>query len=121
MAGAVVITAGLALLSMRLGSWAYKTRRDLIHERRLERLLEKKPIETQVMAGLAQEGAQDLGVARHPDELRALAKRAGPKAGTVAREGTRWPTTRLVTVGGVLYFLYFDERGTMTGFTLVAD
>ena len=50
--GSLLVTAALVSLVLSLGSWAYQTRRFLLHERRLSRLLEKHPTATEVSTAL---------------------------------------------------------------------
>ena len=120
--GAVAVTAGIAALALHLGHWAYKSKNAAMHQRRLERLLSLKPHVRQVVAAFEQEGTRPLAVARTPEELAAAADRwAGPRRDETVAEGSRRSSTRVFSAGDVRYFVYFDESGTMNGFTLVVD
>ena len=122
MAVASVITAGLVGLSFYLGGWAYATRAQSFHEGRLQQVLARKPSEEQVLTGLKQEGMREVAAARRADEVVAAADGwAGDRRGDVLAQSSRAAVTRVLAApdDDVAYFLYFDEAGTMIGFTYV--
>jgi hypothetical protein len=120
--GALAVTAGIALLALYIGHLAYEGRKNAMHQRRLERVLSAKPHVSQVVAGLADEKAEPLATARTPAELEAAAERwGGSRRAEILAEGARATSTRVFAAGDVRYFLYFDARGVMTGFTLAVD
>jgi len=119
LAVAVAVTAVMLLLALYLGDWARRTRSHLLHQGRLERLLEKKPHEGQVVAALEQEGMRGVAMARTETELDDAAQRWGGSAREVVRaEGRRSARTRVFLKDDLVYFVYFDEPGVMRAFTV---
>jgi hypothetical protein len=118
-----LVLAGVPLsLALFLGDWAYDYRRLSLHQGRLERLLEREPQVTQVVAGLEAEGASLLGAPVSESRLRETAALwGGARAEEICRKGRNWPQVRVFRVSDVVYVLYFDAAGVMQGFTLVAD
>src|SRR5688572_19856253 len=89
---ALLATAGMLALALRLGSWGYDTRSALLHEKRLRTLVEKEPsLEQATEALLRYEGMTQ--------------ESAG---GTEFPQG-RCATTRAFTGNGYRYVLCFDE------------
>jgi hypothetical protein len=116
---AVAFTALLVGLALWLGAWARRTRSDGLHRGRLERLLEKKPLEDQVTRGLEDEGMRAVGVAHTPEERAVLAERwGGTRRDAVVEDGRPWATTRAFATDDIVYFIHFDAHGTMRAFTL---
>jgi len=117
---AVAVTMGLAGLAFYLGDWAHDTRSTLLHEGRLRRLVEAKPKEDQVVAALEQEGMRPVAAARVPVDVATLAARwGGPNHDQIIDTGAKAALTRAFAGDGFNYILYFDDGGTLIGFTFV--
>ncbi|HET7291454.1 MAG TPA: hypothetical protein VFM88_03420 [Vicinamibacteria bacterium] len=113
-------TALLLAVALSLGSWGYKYRRSLFHRGRLERLLELRPADEQVRAGLEGEGGRILARATTAAELAAAAARFTPELqGEVVSAGARASETTFFSVGEMVYVVFFDGEGKMSGFRLV--
>ena len=68
-----------------------------------------------------EEGTPLLARADTEAELVAVAGRlAGPRQAEVLDQGRRWPRTRVFRAADMLYFVYFDADGVMSGFTCVS-
>jgi hypothetical protein len=93
---ALVITAGLLTLALRLGSWGYDTRSGLLHERRLRNLVEKKP-----------------SIEQATEALQAEHMTPGPASGKEFPEG-RCTATRAFAGKGYRYVLCVDETGVVS-------
>lgn len=120
-AGAAVLTAAGLLGALWLGSWAFELRSQSEHVGRLERLLAKKPPLDLVARGLADEGRPLVARADTEAELLAVAGRlAGARQAEVVDQGRRWPHTRVFGGTDMLYFVYFDDKEVMSGFTCVS-
>jgi hypothetical protein len=120
-AGSLLATALLLFLVLRLGAWAFDTKRRNLHEGRLVRLLEQHPVAEQVTEAFRNEGTRLLAVARGPGELRRVATEHAPAGvAAVLREGGRWAEARVFLAGDMVYFIYFDEAGVMRGFQCVS-
>jgi hypothetical protein len=105
-----------------LGSWAYNYRRLSLHEGRLTRLLEKHPTIAPVLAALRAEGGQLLDAPSGEPALRRAAARWAPgRAAEVVRKGSKWPQTRIVRVGDMIYFLYFDSDDVLRDFASLSE
>lgn len=121
LAGAALLTAAGLACALWLGSWAFDLRRQTEHVGRLERLLAKKPALDLVIRAFEEEGTPLLARADTEAELVAVAGRlAGPRQAEVLDQGRRWPRTRVFHAADMLYFVYFDGDGVMSGFTCVS-
>ena len=119
---ASLVTTGILFVVLLLGGWAYNYRRSSLHEGRLTRLLEKHPTVAPVLEGLRAEGGQLLGSPSGEPALRQAAARWGSaRAAEVLRKGSKWPQTRVVRVGDMIYFLYFDSADVLRDFTSVSE
>ena len=120
-AGAALLTAAGLLGALWLGSWAFAIRSQTQHVGRLERLLAKKPPLDLVVRALEDEGTPLVGRADTPSELNAVASRfAGDRQAEVVRQGKPGSRTRVFRAPDMLYFIYFDADGAMSGFTCVS-
>ena len=120
------ITVGLTLaaiglaIALHLGTIGYDVRRTLLHEARLEGVLEQEPTLHQVTVGLEEkaplvaspqnEGELEQWIARHGDQ----------KKEEILEKGRQWPITRIFDAGDMIYFIYFDEEQIMRDFTYVS-
>ena len=121
LAGAAVLTAAGLLGALWLGSWAFEVRRQTQHVGRLERLLAKHPPLDLVVRAFEEEGTPLLARADTEADLQAVAGRlAGTRQHEVVDKGKRWPRTRVFSTADMLYFVYFDAEGVMSGFTCVS-
>jgi len=119
---AALVTAGILLVVLLLGGWAYNYRRLSLHEGRLTRLLEKHPTVAPVLQALRAEGGQLLdSPSGEPALSRAAARWGSSRAAEVVQKGSKWPQTRVVRVGDMIYFLYFDSDGVLRDFTSVGE
>jgi hypothetical protein len=120
-AGSLLATAALLYLVLRLGAWGFETKRRNLHEGRLARLLEQRPVAEQVSEAFRNEGTRALGIARSPERLRRVAaQHAGGAAEAVVREGSRWAETRVFLAGDMVYFIHFDRDGVMRAYQYVS-
>jgi hypothetical protein len=118
-AAAVPITVGILALALTLGSWAFHHRQATLHHGRLQRLTEQHPSRTRVEAAILAEGGRLVDQAVSADELRALAARWAPGAeAAVVTTGSRFRTTRVAVVGGMVYFLFFDAQDELRDFAI---
>lgn len=118
---AFLVTSGILAAVLLLGSWAYNYRRLSLHEGRLTRLLQLHPTVDPVLEGLRAEGGQLLDSPSGAPALRQAAARWGSvRAAEVLRKGSRWPQTRVLLVGDMIYFLYFDAADVLRDFTCVS-
>ena len=116
---AVPITVGILALSLALGSWAFQHRQATLHHGRLQRLTEQHPSRTRVEAALIAEGGRLVDQAASPPELKALAARWAPGSeAAVVATGSRFRTTRVAVVGGMVYFLFFDAHDELRDFAI---
>ncbi len=117
-AASLLLTALLGLLAFGLGAWGFGFRRYSIHQGRLERMQNLRPLMEQVVAGLDAEGSLLVGSADEPLELRRLAERLAPaRAAEIVEKGSRHGHTRVFAAADMLYFIYFDREGVMRDFT----
>ncbi len=117
---AALITVGGIVGALWLGAWAFETRSQLIHQRRLDNLLTHAPTLEQVDEALRNEGALPLGTADDAASLGALAERhAGAQAAGVVAAGRSHARTRAYAVADRIYFVHCDARGVMRAFSLV--
>jgi hypothetical protein len=114
---ALVASGGLLWLAMALGSVGFETRKGLLHEGRLARLLEKQPHIDLVTQALEEEGTRLVGTASGPEAIRALAlAHAGRAAPEVQRRAGDWPNARAFRAGDVVYFIFSDASGVMRAY-----
>ena len=117
-AGSLLATGVILWLVLMLGAWGFSHRRQSLHEGRLQRLVDRKPLLGQVVAGLEAEGMQLLGAPRSEDELRQLGSKWSERAlAEVLEKHRRWPQIRVFGAGDVIYVLYFDERGVLRDYS----
>jgi hypothetical protein len=120
--GSVLVTTGLVALVLSLGSWAYRTRRFLLHERRLARLLEQHPTVSEASTALlAESGSRLIAAPTTEDEWAALT-RDWPRAHIDEIRAKR-RTAREVRIFGVqdmVYVLFFDADGHLQSYVLMS-
>jgi hypothetical protein len=117
---AVPITVGILALALGLGSWAFGHRRATLHHGRLQRLTEQHPARTRVEAGILAEGGRLVDQASSSAELRVVAARWAPGSeNAVITTGSRFRTTRVALVGGMVYFLFFDDKDELRDFAVM--
>jgi hypothetical protein len=118
---AAFVTAALLAVALYMGDWAYGTRSSSLHERRLTRMLEEKPHRDALSHALRDEGMIEVASAKAPSELAEVARRwGGTKRDEVLAKGGRWPLTLVFSGNGMVYLLYFDEKGQVRDYTFVA-
>jgi hypothetical protein len=102
-------TLGLALF---LGAWAFAYRRDSLHAGRLSRMLEERPTEARLSAGLATEGIGLVASDASDATLeRLLGPQASARAGEVRAKRDRFPAARLYATPDHVYVVFFDAEG----------
>ena len=118
---AALITVGGIAGALYLGAWAFETRSQLMHQRRLARLLTHAPTLEQVDQALRDEGTLPLGGADDAAGLQALAERhAGARAASVEAAGREHRHTRAYAAGDMVYFVHYDGKRVMRAFSLVS-
>jgi hypothetical protein len=118
---AITATAGMLSLALRLGSWGYATRSDLLHQERLQRLVEKEPPREAAISALRGEGMTVVGTAENEQTLRELAERwGGLRKGEILAKGGRRTETLVAAGRDDVYVLYFDEARILRDSTYVA-
>ena len=117
-----MVTTAILVVVLLLGSWAYNYRRLSLHQGRLARLREKHPTVEPVLEALRAEGGQLLeSPVGEPALRRAAARWGSVRAAEVLQKGSKWPQTRVVRVGDMIYFLYFDSANVLRDFTSVSE
>jgi hypothetical protein len=121
--GSLLITGGLVALVLSLGSWAYQTRRFLLHERRLARLLEQHPtLADASVALLADPGNRSIAVPVTEEGFTALSGHWPP--GQLEEILAKRRAAREVRIFGVrdmVYILYFDAEGRLQAYALLSS
>lgn len=121
-AGSLLVTTGLVALVLSLGSWAYQTRRFLLHERRLALLLEQHPTASDVSTALlAEPGSRLIAAPTTDDELEALTRdwsRAHVDEIVAKRRTAR--EVRIFGVQDMVYVLFFDADGRLQSYVLMS-
>jgi hypothetical protein len=121
-AGSVAATATILALVFSLAGWAYRHRDASLHDERLRRVVEKHPTMAQVSeAILAEPGNRALPTPASEDELRRLlAQYPRGQADRIVAKRNRWRDLRAFEARGVVYFLYFDDRGALQDYELAS-
>lgn len=102
-------TMGLALF---LGAWAFDYRRDSLHAGRLGRMVEERPTEDRVAAGLKLENiTQVASDASDATLLRVLGPQRAPQAAEVRSKRERYPAVRLYAAPDHIYVVFFGADG----------
>jgi hypothetical protein len=102
-------TMGLALF---LGAWAFDYRRDSLHAGRLGRMIEERPTEDRVAAGLKLEGiSQVASDASDATLLRLLGPERAGHAAEVRAKRERYPNVRLYSTPDHIYVVFFGADG----------
>jgi hypothetical protein len=120
--GSVLVTTGLVVLVLSLGSWAYRTRRFLLHERRLAGLLEKHPTAADASTALLAESGTRLIATPTTDDEWAAATRGWPRAHVdevVAKRRTA-REVRIFAVQDMVYVLFFAADGRLQSYVLLS-
>jgi hypothetical protein len=119
--GSLLVTGGLVALVLSLGSWAYQTRRFLLHERRLSKVLEAHPTVADLSTALlAEPGTRVIEVPRSTEDLIALTSEwSGAQREEILAKRRAARDMRIFEVGGVLYVLFFDGDGRLQGYLLL--
>ena len=109
---AVLVSLGTLGLALFLGAWAFAYRRDSLHAGRLSRMLEERPVEARLSAGLQQEGiTQVASDASDATLVRVLGPEAAMRAGDVRGKRNRFPAARLYAGPDHVYVVFFDADG----------
>jgi hypothetical protein len=109
---AVLVSLGTLGLALFLGAWAFAYRRDSLHAGRLSRMLEERPVEASVSAGLQLEGiTQVASDASDTTLLRVLGPEAAARAGDVRSKRDRHPAARLYAGPDHVYVVFFGADG----------
>jgi len=118
---AALITVAGMVGALYLGAWAFETRRQLTHQRRLAEMLAHAPTLDQVEQAFRNEGTLLLGAADDAASLRALVERhAGEQQVGVMAAGRSHAHTRAYAASDMVYFIHFDARGVMRAFSLAS-
>ncbi len=119
---ASLVTMAAFLAAMLLGAAYFETRRYSTHIARMERVLAQSPNVEQVDAGLAADGSPLVAKPKTETQLQALLDERyfGKRREEVEAKHRRWPSTRVYRAGDMLYFVYFDESGTMRDFACLS-
>ena len=108
----VLVSLGTLGLALFLGAWAFAYRSDSLHAGRLTRMLEDRPTEARVAAGLQLEGiAQVATDASDATLLRVLGSERAEHAAEVRSKRERYPATRLYATPDHVYAVFFDADG----------
>lgn len=120
--GSLLVTGGLVALVLSLGSWAYQTRRFLLHERRLARLLEQHPTAADVTTALlAEPDNRSIAAPVTEEGLATLVRQWSPAH--VEDILAKRRTAREVRIFGVremVYVLFFDAEGRLQTYVLLS-
>ena len=109
---AVVFSLGTLGLALFLGAWAFAYRRDSLHAGRLNRMLEERPTEARVAAGLQLEGIAQIATdASDATLLRVLGPQGVEHAADVRSKRDRYPAARLYATPEHVYVVFFDADG----------
>ena len=121
LAGALVVTMGSLILAMVLGSASFDFRRYSQHEGRMRKVLHEAPSIERLTQGLSDEGTPLVAAPRGPDETaQAIARQGGSRSAELRVKAAHYPQLRVFRAADMLYFVFFDEAGTMRDFTLVS-
>ena len=120
------VTIGLALaaiglgIALYLGTIGYDVRRTLLHEARLQGVLQEEPTLYQIVVGL-EEKAPLVGSPESEEELEGwIAQYGDQKKEEILEKGRQWPITRIFDAGDMIYFIYFDKEQVMRDFTYIS-
>jgi hypothetical protein len=121
--GSLLATGSLVALVLSLGSWAYQTRRFLLHERRLARLLEQHPTATDVSTALLSEpGNWAIAVPPSEEELAALVAEWSPgQVEEILAKRRLAREVRIFRVRDMVYVLFFDAEGRLQAYVLMSS
>ena len=121
-AGSLAATGAILVLVFSLAGWAYRHRGASLHDGRLRRVVEQHPTASQVSEGiLAEPGNRALPTPVSEDELRLLvAQYPRGQADQIVAKRRKWRDMRVFTAGDVVYFLYFDDGGTLQDYELAS-
>ena len=112
LAVAVLVSLGTLGLALFLGAWAFEYRRDSLHAGRLARMLEERPVEARVSAGLQLEGiALVASDASDATLVRVLGPVGVTRASEVRTKRDRYPAVRLYASPDHVYVVVFDADG----------
>jgi len=122
MAGSVAVTGAIVVLVFSLAGWAYRHREITMHDRRLRTAVEAHPTIAQISQGiLAEAGNRALPTPSSEEELRRLvAEYPRGEAEQILAKRRRWRDVRVFDARAVVYFLYFDETGTLQDYELAS-
>lgn len=123
-AGALAATGAILGAAFFLGTWGFEfyaaaelERRTAMHEDALSRVMEEKPTEARLKAGLSRHGTFVLAGPETPEDVERAIATYGEAAGDQLRHKARlWPTVRVFQADGMLYFIFFDVDGVMSDF-----
>jgi hypothetical protein len=118
--GSILATAALIALTFSLGSWAFRTRHHLSHERRLARLLEQNPTAADVTTALlAEPGTVELPAPRSEADLLVNAGKSGVPSEDVGAKYRAAAEVRVFHVGGAVYVLFFGADRRLQSYLLL--
>ena len=121
--GSVLVTSALVALILSLGSWAFQTRRFLLHERRLAPLVEKHATLEDISAALlAEPGNREIPAPEFEEDFVALVGqwRGGRDPAILAKRRS----ARDVLIFGVrdmVYVLFFDAESRLQAYVLLGN
>jgi hypothetical protein len=117
---ALVATSLICLVALLLGHWAYRVRLLTSHEGRLAHLVAQKPSVDLVTQALENEKSPLVATPQSAAELEsAIAMWGAERAGEIRAKGGHLAQTRVFRSAGVVYFLFFDQGGSLIEFTCV--
>lgn len=109
---AALLSLAVLGLALFLGAWAFAFRRDSLHAGRLARMIEERPTEARLGAGLAAEGiALVASDARDATLERVLGPAAAAQAGEVRSKRDRFAGARLYAAPDHVYVVFFGPDG----------
>jgi hypothetical protein len=107
-----LISLGTLGLALFLGAWAFGYRRDSLHAGRLSRMVEERPTEARVAAGLQLEGITQVATdASDATLLRVLGPQRAEHAAEVRAKRERYPAARLYATPEHVYVVFFGADG----------
>jgi hypothetical protein len=118
--GSVLATAALIALTFSLGSWAFRTRHHLSHERRLARLLEQHPTAADVTTALlAEPGSRQLNPPETEHQLLSNTRTWKIPDEEVQAKYRAAADVRVFHVGGAFYVLFFGADQRLQSYVLL--
>jgi hypothetical protein len=121
--GSILVTGALVATVLSLGSWAYHTRRFLLHQRRLAPLQEKHATGAEISAALlAESGVHGIAVPPTKDELVAMVGQwRGGRDQDVVSKLRAARSVRIFAVEDMVYVLLFDPEDRLQSYALLSN